>query len=34
VLADETTLDAAMARSLALAVEGELVQIAFKEGVG
>jgi hypothetical protein len=34
VLADETSLDAAIARALALAVEGELVQIAFKEGVG
>jgi hypothetical protein len=29
VLADETTLDAAIARALALAVEGELVQVAI-----
>ena len=32
VLADETNLDAAIARALALAVEGELVQVAPKEG--
>jgi hypothetical protein len=29
VLADEKNLDAAIARALALAVEGDLVQIAF-----
>ena len=29
VLADETTLDAVIARALALAVEGELVQVTF-----
>jgi hypothetical protein len=29
VLADETSLDAAIARALALAVEGELVQVAL-----
>ncbi len=29
ILADETNLDAAIARALALAVEGELVQVAF-----
>ena len=29
VLADETNLDAAIARALALAVEGELVQVAL-----
>jgi hypothetical protein len=32
VLADEANLDAAIARALALAVEGELVQIAFDGG--
>lgn len=31
VLADSESLDAAIARALALAVEGELVQIALKE---
>ena len=29
VLANETNLDVAIARALALAVEGELVQVAF-----
>ena len=29
VLTDETSLDAAIARALELAVEGELVQVAF-----
>ena len=32
VLADETDLDVAIARALALAIEGELVQVAFSEG--
>jgi hypothetical protein len=31
VLVNETNLDAAIARALALAVEGELVQVALKE---
>jgi hypothetical protein len=32
VLADETNLDAAIARALALAVEGELTQVALTDG--
>jgi hypothetical protein len=32
VLAQHVSLDAAIARALALAVEGELVQVAFDEG--